>query len=167
MEHDLVIKISPNELRQPHTLACIALKHGFVSGLGQCSNGDGAKAQMHTQVTWPFGKGKVAAILVVSHALFEVFEELMCTLRALRNTQAAQVGAFKSNLLKRWWLSLFKPFGSFAPLSQNGCVNWVQVMGGDFFQPSIFIRSEHAVGLAQLAEYLVYLEDDMVFVGFK
>ena len=95
---DLVIKIAPNQLRQPHLSTGRAHPHAFKRGGCQLANRHCAEAQMHAQVAGAFDGGKVAGFVVTVHAVKEVFKQSQAAGAARGHMQAAEVGGFKANV---------------------------------------------------------------------
>ena len=134
---------------------------------GQLADRHGAKAQMHTQITGAFDGREVARVFILVNAGQKVMQQGLCARLARGNFQGLQVGGLKAYVgqARHWMRQLIGARGQ--PLGQFGHLESLQVFGGDFFQPGVFVGGEYAEGLVHLGQHFVALKHHMVLEGVQ
>ena len=122
---------------------------------------------MHTQITGAFDGGEVARVFVLVNAGQKVLKQGLCARLARGDFQGLQVGGLKAHVGQAGnRVGQIVGAGGQA-IRQGGHLESLQVFGGDFFQPSVFVGREHAEGLGHLGQHLVALKHHMVFEGVQ
>ena len=164
---NLGIKIAPNQLAEPGGGALTALNLPLQGGGGQLADRHRAKAQVHAQVAGAFHGRKVAGVVVLVHALKEVFKQLRPARGASGDFELAEVGGLKPELFQRrhWFLQRFGPRRQ--NMRQWDRIVGLQMLRRDGGQPVVFIRREHTIRVAALGQNFAFLKHHMVFAGAK
>ncbi len=122
---------------------------------------------MHTQVTRSLDGGEVAGGMVLVHARQKFIKQALAASATGRNFQCRKIGRLKPESSQRWH--------GCTPCHRNRRQRravvfhriGTQVKGIHFFKPGVFIRREHAVGLAGLRQHFLAFKNHMVFEAVK
>ena len=94
---DLVVKVAPDQLRQPGACTQHALNVHGVGNRSHLADRDGPEPEVHAEVAGTLDRWKIPRFMVAVNALGKIFEQLVCALCAGGYLELAQVGGFKAH----------------------------------------------------------------------
>ena len=160
------VEVAPDQFRQPHgrAVAAAAPVHQVDDGAHQVAQRDGAEAQVHGQVRWPFQCGKVARHVVAGRARQEILEQFAGARHAGRNRQFGQVAGLETQLLQ----GRQRRRRDSARRRQAGRVRFdverrqAARFGAHFLQPCILVWRIDGVGFLREGHHFVFFKDHLI-----
>ena len=161
---DLLVKIPPDQFRQPDPSACLcrSLFDGGTGRARQFTNRDGTESQVHREIARPLDSREIAGLAVGVDPVAEVVQQELGAGTARRDFQVVQIAGAEPQGGERG----HQRRHAIGKRGQRVGVLCRRVglheKGLQLFQPGVLVRGEHRVGLAGLCEHLAALEHDMV-----
>ena len=122
---------------------------------------------MHAKVAGAFDGWKITRVVVVVHALKEVFKQRQRPRCTSGNLECFQVAGRKTDFIHGGHGHLQVGRANRQGGGEFGCVMGLQVVRRYCGQPIVLVRREHAIGRASLGQNLTLFKHHMVFAGVQ
>ncbi len=161
---DLVVEVAPDQLAQPGARPGDPLPMHWVGQRSRLPHGEGAKTQVHAQVTGPFDGGEVARLVVAVDALQEIGQQLARAAGPGGHGQLREVGGLEVQV--RQARHRHRPLGWHGRERRGVARHRVglEVKRFELLEPRVLVGCEHAKRVTRLREQLAPLEDHVVLV---